>query len=53
MNKGYELLYSEAIALLDIIEISVENEKTYLFVRKKILDLANDIRRLGEDSGIT
>ncbi len=52
-NKSKEVIYSEAIALLDIIEISIENERTYLFLRKKVLDLANDIRRLGEENAIT
>ena len=52
-NKSKEDIYSEAIALLDILEISIENNRTYLFLRKKVLDLANDIRRLGEEDGIT
>lgn len=53
MNKSLEAIYSEAISLLDILEITIDDEKTYSFVRKKVLDLANDIRRFGENNGIT
>lgn len=53
MNKTPDEIYSEAIALLDILEISIENEKIYHLVRKKILDIANDIKRFGDQDGIT
>jgi len=51
MNKTKDEIYSEMVGLLDVLEISIDNEKAYLFVRKKILDAANDIRRLGDDDG--
>lgn len=45
-------LYHKAIDLLNYIEMAVDNEKHYKAIRKKVLDLANDIMRTDDvDNG--
>ena len=46
--KTKEILYKEAISLLDLIEIAIEDEKKFSFIRKKVFDLANEILKLGD-----
>ena len=46
---GKQELYNKAISLLSYIEIIVQDEKQYKVLRKMILDLANEIKRLDED----
>ena len=49
--KTKEILYKEAISLLDLIEIAIEDEKKFSFIRKKVLDLANEILKFGDCNG--
>lgn len=51
MPKTKEELYRDAINLLDLIEISMNDEKKFVFIRKKVLDLANEILKLGDNNG--
>lgn len=51
MPKKKEELYKDAIALLDLIEIALNDEKKFSFIRKKVLDLANEILKFGDING--
>lgn len=51
MPKTKEDLYRDAINLLDLIEISMGDKKKFAFIRKKVLDLANEILKLGDNNG--
>lgn len=42
-------LYSRVIDVLNMLELIIEDEKQFLLVRKKLLNLANDILR-GDDN---
>lgn len=44
-------LYKETINLLDCLQVAIDDEKNFVFIRKKMLDLANDIMKL-EVSGV-
>lgn len=44
MNK--EIIYTNIISLLGFIEVSIKDEKTFNFIRKRLLDIANDVKRL-------
>lgn len=46
MNKNKMDLYKETINLLDCLQVAIGDEKNFTFIRKKILDLANDIMKL-------
>lgn len=50
-ENRYEKIYSDTISILEILEVSIEDQKMFSFVRKKILDIANDVKRLGEENG--
>lgn len=51
MPKTKEELYRDAINLLDLIEVSLNDEKRFSFIRKKVLDLANEILKIGDENG--
>ena len=51
MEKNLNDLYRELINLLDCIRIAVPDDNTFKIVRKKILDIANDIKRVGDNNG--
>lgn len=51
MYKNKEQIYQDAISLLDIIEVSGVNGIQFGVIRKRVLDLANDIKRLEVDDG--
>lgn len=42
-------LYSRVIDVLNMLELIIEDEKQFLLIRKKLLNLANDILR-GDDN---
>lgn len=50
-NKTTNELYADAINILNMVELMVESEKSYFYIRKMILDLANDIKRNGDANG--
>lgn len=48
MIKDKHTLYKDTINILDLIEISIEDKEKFTFIRKKMLDLANDILKIGD-----
>jgi SepF-like predicted cell division protein (DUF552 family) len=46
--KTKDEIYNEVIQILDIIEITIVDEKQFKYIRKKLLDIANDVLRFGE-----
>lgn len=46
MNKN---VYKQLIALLDLIELSVEEEK-FAVIRKRVLDIANEVKRAEQNT---
>ncbi len=44
-------IYNETIALLDVIEITITDAEQFKYVRKRLLNIANDVKRLGESNG--
>ncbi|WP_172610928.1 hypothetical protein [Eubacterium limosum] len=51
MHKDKDQIYQDTISLLDIIEVSGVNGIQFGVIRKRILDLANDIKRLEVEDG--
>lgn len=51
MPQDKNKLYEDAISLLDLIEVSVSDEKNFKLIRKKVLDLANGILRMCDNDG--
>lgn len=51
MPKTKDELYRDAINLLDLMEVALNDEKKFSFIRKKVLDLANEILKLGDENG--
>lgn len=47
MNK--DVLYKQAVDLLPLLELAIKDPEQYKIVRKKVLDLANDIKRSDEE----
>lgn len=50
MDKELSFIYRDIISILGYVEIAVENEKQFAIIRKKLLDIANDIKRLQDGS---
>lgn len=50
MNNKLDKIYKDIISVLDCVEIAIKDEKQFLIIRKKLLDIANDIKRC-EDNG--
>ena len=46
--KTKEDIYGEVIDLLNTMEIIITDEKEFEYIRKHLLDIANDVLRLGE-----
>lgn len=44
-------IYNDAITLLDVVELVVQDELQFLNIRKRILNIANDVKRLGDLDG--
>ena len=42
-------LYKEAVDILPLLELVVKDKDQYKLIRKRILDLANDIKRSDTD----
>lgn len=51
MSKTKENIYHDAISILNCLELVIDNKEQYCLIRKKMLDLANDVLRLGESDG--
>ena len=51
VHKDKDQIYQDTISLLDIIEVSGVNGIQFGVIRKRILDLANDIKRLEVEDG--
>lgn len=50
MDDKLELIYRDIISVLDYVEIAVQDNKQFLIIRKKLLDIANDVKRC-KDNG--
>lgn len=45
MDKKLENIYRDIISVLDYVEIAIHDEKQFYIIRKKLLDIANDVKR--------
>jgi hypothetical protein len=45
---NYEILASKAFGIIELIEMAEINDTQFKIIRKKLLDLGNDIIRLGQ-----
>lgn len=50
MDNEISKLYKDAISILNYIELVIQDEKKFSLIRKQILDLANGIKRLGDNN---
>ena len=48
MDKDIKKLANDTFALIDLVEISGIEKQKFLLIRKKLLDLGNNILRYGE-----
>ena len=48
--KSKEDLYRDAIQILNCVELVIEDKRQLLIIRKKLLDLANDILKCGDSN---
>lgn len=48
MNKTPSDLYKETIQILECVELAVPDRRQFHLIRKKLLDLANDILKCGD-----
>lgn len=46
-----ENIYKSIITVLSYIELIVTDKKQFSIVRKQLLDIANNVMRLGDDNG--
>lgn len=46
MNSEQERIYKDIIKVLAYIELIVTDEKQFSVIRKTLLDIANDVKRL-------
>lgn len=49
MDSNTEKIYKDIIMTLGYIELIVDDKKQFTIVRKNLLDIANDVKRLGDD----
>lgn len=50
MDQELNFIYKDIISVLNYVEMAVDNEKQFVIIRKKLLDIANDIKRLQDGS---
>jgi hypothetical protein len=50
LDQELKFIYKDIISVLSYVEMAVENEKQFTIIRKKLLDIANDIKRLQDGS---
>lgn len=54
MNKDINLteLSNKAFSIIELVQLAIPDKEKFKIIRKKLLDLANDIKRLsGEEDG--
>lgn len=51
MNKDTQDIYKKVISTLTSIELVVKDKEQFSIIRKQMLDIANDILRVGENYG--
>lgn len=51
MTKTKNELYKDTVKLLDCLELVIHDKRQFALIRKKILDLANDIMKCGDLDG--
>lgn len=49
MDKRLDKIYRDLIMTLSYIELVLSDKKQFSIVRKNLLDIANDIKRLKDD----
>lgn len=49
MDKHLDKIYRDLIMTLNYIELVLSDKKQFSIVRKNLLDIANDIKRLKDD----
>lgn len=49
MNEKLDGIYKDIISVLDYVEIAVQDSKKFAIIRKKLLDIANDVKRCKDD----
>lgn len=45
MNEKLESIYKDIISVLSYVEIAIQDERQFSIIRKKLLDIANDVKR--------
>jgi hypothetical protein len=50
MDSEINKLYKDTIAILSYLELIIQDEKQFAIIRKQVLDLANAIKRLGDNN---
>lgn len=48
MEKDIEVIYKDVIKVLSSIEMVVKDEHQFAIIRRQMLDIANDVKRLKE-----
>lgn len=49
MNEKLENIYKDIISVLNYVEIAIQDERQFSIIRKKLLDIANDVKRCESD----
>lgn len=49
-KKALNDLANKAFSIIELVQLAVPEDEKFKIIRKKLLDLANDIKRLSGDS---